>query len=273
MPYRGEILVAIINNRADFALAMDQHWYRVPVSSQEKWLKDRWPPTWLAFYQTKKLGLEAFAINYYAKVHSIRKAYRWQLFPDQPRSEKSERLYYQLLLEPLQKWSKPIYSHRHRRIIFIPTTWEKFSCATEINDLYAESSLEDQLWAALKQQDIRPERQELVTIEDRNYFLDFALYCASGKIDIETDGDEWHANPEKAALDNVRDHDLISTGWEPLHFTTHQIQERASEYCVPKIVGTINRLGGVEEEGRYMPRKINPDAPAGTYQPSLFDNT
>ena len=41
MSYRGEVLVAIINNRADFALAMDKHWYRVPVSSQAKWLKDR----------------------------------------------------------------------------------------------------------------------------------------------------------------------------------------------------------------------------------------
>jgi hypothetical protein len=44
------------------------------------------------------------------------------------------------------------------------------------------------------------------------------------------------------------------------------------EYCVPTILETINHLGGLEEEGRYMPRKIDPDAPAGTYQPSLFDD-
>ena len=176
------------------------------------------------------------------------------------------------MLEPLRQLPKPIYSRRHRRIIFIPTTWEKFSTATEIDDLYAESSLEDQLWMTLKQRDIRPERQELVTIEDRNYFLDFAIYCASGKIDIETDGDEWHATPEKAELDNLRDNDLESAGWQSLRFTTHQINEQTVEYCVPKIVGTINRLGGLEEEGRYMPRKIDPNAPAGTYQPGLFDN-
>jgi len=273
MPYRGEVLVAIINNKADFAQALDQHWYRVPVSSQAKWLKDRWPPKWLALYQTKKLGLKAFAINYYAGVLSIRKAFRWQLFPNQPRNEKSNRLYYQLMLEPLRQLPKPIYSLRHRRIIFIQTTWEKFSNATEINDLYAESSLEDQLWTTLKQRDIRPERQELVTIEDRNYFLDFAIYCASGKIDVETDGDEWHATPEKAELDNLRDYDLESAGWQSLRFTTRQINEQTVEYCVPKIVGTINRLGGLEEEGRYMPRKIDPNAPAGTYQPGLFDDT
>ena len=272
MSYRGEVLVAIINNRADFALAMDKHWYRVPVSSQEKWLKDRWPPKWLALYQTKKLGLEAFAINYYARVHTIRKAFRWQLFPDQPHDEKRNKLYYQRLFEPLSKLPRPICSRRHRRIIFIPTTWSRFSNATEINELYSESLLEDRLWVAMNQRDILSERQELVTIEDRNYFLDFAVYCASGKIDIETDGDEWHATPEKAALDNLRDNDLESVGWQSLRFTTYQVNEQTVEYCIPKIVETINHLGGLEEEGKYMPRKIDPDAPAGTYQPSLFDS-
>jgi very-short-patch-repair endonuclease len=273
MSYRGEVLVAIINNRPDFALAMEEHWYRIPVSSQEKWLKDRWPPKWLALYQTKKLGLEAYAVNYYARVRSIRQAFRWQLFPNQPRNEKSSRRYHQLLLEPLRSLPKPIVSRRRRRIVFIPTTWEKFSSAEEINDLYLESSLEDQLWTALKQKEIQPERQELVTIEDRNYFLDFAIYCALGKIDVETDGDEWHANPEKAALDNVRDNDLESAGWQSLRFTSHQIKDQVAEYCVPKIVRTINRLGGLEEEGKYMPRKIDPDAPTGTYQPSLFNGS
>ncbi len=272
MSYRGEVLVAIINNRLDFALAMDEHWYRVPVSSQEKWLEDRWPPKWLALYQTKKLGLEPFAINYYAKVRSVRQAFRWQLFPNQPRNEKSNRRYYQLMLEPLRQVPKPIYSRRRRRIIFIPTTWDKFSNATEINDLYTESSLEDQLWTALKQHGIDPERQELVTVGERNYFLDFAVYCAAGMLDIETDGDEWHANPEKAELDNLRDNDLKSVGWQNLRFTTRQIKEQTVDYCVSKIVETINRLGGLEEEGRYVPRKIDPDAPAGTYQPGLFDN-
>ena len=54
MTSRGEVLVAIINNHLDFAIAREKHWYRIPVSSKEKWLKDRWPPKWLALYQTKK---------------------------------------------------------------------------------------------------------------------------------------------------------------------------------------------------------------------------
>lgn len=50
---RGELLVAIINNTHDWHYAYDDHWYRIPVSSVRKYLKDRWPPRWLAFYQTK----------------------------------------------------------------------------------------------------------------------------------------------------------------------------------------------------------------------------
>jgi hypothetical protein len=45
----GEVLVAIMNNPLDFTIAQDRHWYRVPVSSAEKWLKGRWPAQWLAF--------------------------------------------------------------------------------------------------------------------------------------------------------------------------------------------------------------------------------
>ncbi len=155
--------------------------------------------------------------------------------------------------------------------MFIATTWDKFRTATEINDLYDESPLEDRLWAEFKRLAINAERQELVTIEDRNYFLDFAIYCDAGKIDVETDGDEWHANPEKAALDNVRDNDLESKGWQQLRFNTKQIREALTNYCVPKIVETINYLGGLPKEGKLLPRKIDLNRPDGAYQLGLFD--
>ncbi len=189
MATRGEVLVAILNNLLDLAVARDQHWYRIPVSSAHKWLKNRWPPQWLAFYQTKVFGSEAFAVNYYARVLDVRQVYRWQLFPDQPHDEKGERRYYQLILTPLRQLPQPIISRRLRRIVFIPTTWEKFINAVEINDLYDESSLEDRLWAELKRLQISAERQEFVQVNGRNYALDFAIYCTSGNLDVETDGD------------------------------------------------------------------------------------
>jgi len=259
------------NNLLDFAVARDEHWYRIPVSSAHKWLKGRWPPQWLAFYQTKVFGSEAFAVNYYARVLDVRQVYRWQLFPDQPHDEKGRRRYYQFILEPLQRLPKPILSRRWRRIVFIPTTWEKFSSAVEINDLYDESPLEDRLWAELKRLQISAERQEFVQVKGRSYALDFAIYCTSGQIDVETDGDTFHANPERAPQDNVRDNDLKTVGWRVLRFNTPQIREKMAEYCLPTIVENINRLDGVDE-GRRVARRINLDAPDGAYQLGLFDD-
>ena len=39
MSRRGELLVAIMNDKRDFAIAQQQNWYRIPVSSAAKWLQ------------------------------------------------------------------------------------------------------------------------------------------------------------------------------------------------------------------------------------------
>ena len=270
MGTRGEVLVAIMNNPLDFAIARDQHWYRIPVSSVEKRLKERWPPQCLAFYQTKVFGDERYAVNYYARVLETRKVFRWQLFPDEPRDEKGWRRYYQLLLSPLQRLQRPILSRRQRRIVFIATTWQKFMNAVEINDLYDDSPLEDRLWAELKRLEISAERQKFEQIKERRYELDFAIYCASGKIDVETDGDTWHADRERIPLDNLRDNDLETVGWRVLRFNTHHIRKAMTEYCVPTIVENVNRLGGVNG-GRLVPRRISLDGPGGWQQLILFE--
>jgi very-short-patch-repair endonuclease len=259
-----------MNNEQDFLIARDKNWYRIPVSSVKKWLKDRWPPQWLAFYQTKVFGPEAYTVSYFAEVLQVRKVYRRELFPKEPQGKKSNRRYYQIMFGPLQKLPAPIVSRRWRRIVFIPTTWVKFVNAAEINDLYDDSPLEDRLWTEFKRHEIPAERQEFVTVKDNNYFLDFAIYCHGGNIDVETDGDSWHANPTKAAQDRLRDNSLAVVGWKVLRFGTKEIRESIADYCMPNIAETINRLGGISED-RYMPRKIDLEAD-GTYQIGLYDD-
>ncbi len=267
--HRGEVLVAVMNNHDDFTIATDQHWYRIPVDSVDKFLKKRWPPQWLAFYQTKIFGHQAYTVYYYAKINKIQQVTRLKLFPHLPKDAKANKCYYQILLDPLQHLPKPIISRRWRRIVFIPTTWEKFNNAVEINDLYDESPLEDRLWAELKRLQIPAERQEFIQCPAANYFLDFAVYCIKNKIDIETDGDTWHANPKQATKDNIRDNALEMTGWKVLRFSTGQIQEHIADYCVPVITQTINHSGGVTAEGELEPRKIDPEVP-GEIQLGLF---
>ncbi|MGB5686075.1 MAG: DUF559 domain-containing protein [Candidatus Electrothrix sp.] len=268
MSDQGEVLIALLNDKKDFAVVRDQHWYRIPVSSAHKWLKNRWPPQWIAFYQTKIFGPEAYSISYYTKVIDVRKVYRQQLFPDEMPNRKSNRQYYQLILNPLQKLPQPILSRRWRRIVFIPTTWCKFTHAAEINDLYDESPLEDRLWVEFKRHGIPAERQEFVKVGKQNYALDFAVYCSEAKIDIETDGDSWHT--KTTAEDNRRNNALEAAGWKVLRFSTQQVQEQMESYCIRNITETINNAGGVDE-GKMVARKINLKA-NGAYQLSLLDS-
>jgi very-short-patch-repair endonuclease len=267
----GEVLVAIVNNLEDMRLAREAGWYRIPVASAQKWLNERWPPRWLALYQTKIFGPEAYAVNYYAPVQDIRLVSRHELFPNTPRNHpKANRRYYQLMLGELQPLPQPIISRRLRRLVFIPTTYEKFETAIEINDLWDESPLEDRLWAIFKRVRIRAERQYAVQIKDKFYFLDFAIFCNKGKIDVETDGDTWHIGTESAQVDRERDNKLASRGWQVLRFNTTEIQERAVDYCVSEVMTTINRLGGPDNT-TGLPVRFDPDDPLGPQQLSLFD--
>ncbi|HEV8575183.1 MAG TPA: DUF559 domain-containing protein [Dehalococcoidia bacterium] len=234
-------------------IARDQNWYRIPLENAHRLLKERWPPRWLAFYQTGKFAGEAFAVNYLARVIDISTVKRSELFPDEPKDDRSERMYYKIVFDGLKLLETPIRSSKWRRIVFIPTTLAKLKGATEINDLFDDSPLENELWSALKEVRIPAERQQMVDVNDKRYYLDFAIYCAKGNLDVETDGDSWHANPERVPEDNRRDNDLNSAGWKVLRFSTLQVREQLSEYCVDTIAKTVNKLGGIQE-GTLSPR-------------------
>ena len=263
------VLVVIVNNARDFAIARDAHWYRVPEAHALKRLSRHWPPQWLAFYQTKVFGDEAYAVRYYARVLGTGRVNRQQLFPDEPEGQKTMRWYRKILLGPLRTLPDPILARRWRRIVFIPTTWQKFVNAVEINDLYDESPLEDRLWVQLKRLRYRAERQMRIAVHERYYFLDFGLYCLSGKIDIETDGDRWHSDPARIPLDNRRDNDLQTVGWRILRFNTLQIREGMTKDCVPTIVDTVNRLGGVDNG--TVPSRVDRAGGESYLQLGLFD--
>jgi very-short-patch-repair endonuclease len=268
---RGEVLVVIMNNERDWQAVREQGWYRIPVSSVKKWLKDPWPPAWLAFYQTKEFGPEAYAIHYYAPVLDIQRATRLELLPDTPRNHpKAQRRYYKILLGPLQKLGTPIFSRRYRRLVFIPTTLEKFRKAVEINDLWQESPLEDKLWTLFKRANIRAECQYPIQVGSENYFLDFAIFCNQGNIDVETDGDTWHSQPDQIAVDNERDNNLATIGWQVLRFNSKQINESPIDYCIRKVMETVNQLDGFDDT-TGVPTRFNPDDPMGPQQLSLFD--
>lgn len=265
------LLVAILNNRLDYEIARDKRWYRIPIGSQRKWLARTWPPKWIAFYQTKIFGSEKYSVRHFAPVLQIRQAFGYELIPTRGQyTEKGQRRYHQLMLGELQSRPEPVYSARRRRITFIPTTFQKFMEADEINDLHDDSPLENAMWAAMKTFDIPAERQSHVSVDKNNYILDFEIRCANGLIDIETDGDTYHANAQQSIIDNRRNNALTKQGYKVLRFSTLEIRERMEEYCIPTVATAINNLGGIYQ-GNRLPRKILLQKDETPFQPSLFD--
>jgi len=264
---KEELLVGIVNRVSDFKIIKNQHWYRIPADKAEKHLKRRWPPKWIAFYYTTRIKEYSQMIINYARITDITKATREELFPFEKKTYKAHRNYYKISFEKLLTLPKPILCQRKRVIIFIKTTYKKFMNAVEMNDLFDDSILENRLWDEFKKNRISAERQEVVKVDDNFYFLDFAIHCKKGKLDIETDGDRWHHNPKGSAKDNFRNNDLSSNGWNIIRFNSQQIREKIESYCVPLIKTNINKLGGIEIDKEMTERflKINPGAHYPTY--------
>jgi len=171
------VLVAVMNNGRDFEIARDRGWYRIPVRHA--------PPSTteaavLAFYFTRAFGEEGWAIHWYAPVRGHELARRRDLLPEEPHHPRADDLYYQLQLGPLVRLERPIPSLRWRRITFIETTWDRFTAAQEINDLFASGA--DGLFVTLKEAGFQPEREYPVREGGVEYVVDLAIPCREGTV-------------------------------------------------------------------------------------------
>jgi very-short-patch-repair endonuclease len=230
-------------------------WYHIPVESAPR----RWPPKVIAFYQGKVFGKEErYKIRYFGEVDRIEIVPRKELFPeDEENLHKAEKPYYRVDIRNLQPRYRPIVSYRPRRLVFLPTTLSKFENAEQINDLFDGSPLEDKLWQTLKQNQILAERQWKIFVEDRTYYLDFAVFCRRGKLAIETDGYTYHYDDRNQIdYDTFRQNEIELDGWRSLRFTSRQVMDgdgdlHGSQYF-PQILRAIEQLGGVETPENYQ---------------------
>jgi very-short-patch-repair endonuclease len=260
----SEVLVALLKEKSHFNNLQEQNWYHIPVENTPK----RWPPEWLAFYQPKAFGADAFRIRYFGRVKAITQTPYGKLFPRKFESTKSEKIYHQIYIEKLEKLPRPIPSRIPRSIVFISTTWHKFINAEQLNDLFDESPLEDIIWQALKSSNIFAERQWKEPVGKSFYQLDFAIFCNQGKVDVEADGDTWHSQRNRIDRDNKRNNDLEKRGWHVLRFNGKEIREEKTKYLI-QVQETINTLDGLKEDG-LVPRKFS-KSDNGSQQLSLFE--
>jgi very-short-patch-repair endonuclease len=268
-----DALVGNVKTRADFARARDEGWYRVPVATVPESLRDpllRGRVRSLALYLPSAFRDEGCQVRWVAPIRAVVERQRRELLPDEPEHPRADQPYLRLDLGPLNLLPHPIPSQRLRRIVLIPTTRAKLETAGEINDLFHASPLEDVLWRALKDDGIEAEREYFVDGDwQRRYALDFAIFGNAGNLDVECDGDAYHANPVKAAYDNRRNNFLTARGWKVLRFSTAQIREALPD-VLTYVRATLKQCGGasmIDHPVTFADVEPLPDA---LWQPALW---
>jgi len=141
------VLVAIVNNLRDFAIARDEHWYRIPVQRAPARAINA---SVLAFYQTRIFEEEAWAINYWAEAREWEIVKRVELLPQEASHPRAQEEYYRINLGEIRRLPHPITSEKWRRITFIITTWERLMEAREVTELLHGDIWEERLYRALR---------------------------------------------------------------------------------------------------------------------------
>ena len=251
----NDVLVAIMKDKTDFVKLHNELWYRIPISSAPSNIKSG-DAKILAFYQTSIFKEDKWQIKWYGRIKKQTEVTRQNLFPTESlKSKKAHVKYYKLELESLHALPKPIPCRLQRKINFIQTTLTKFMSAIEINYLFNDSPLEDMFFDALNKECIPNERQYEVKVNDKNRYLDFAVFCNVNNIAIECDGNTYHDTTEQVHKDKERDNELKGRGWSVMRFTTTMIQNNI-EKSMLDLKNAINSQGGLkmlnEEPVRYM---------------------
>ncbi len=233
-------LVAVVTRRKDWQILRERHWYRIPVDKAPEGLNR---VRFLAFYQTAVFGGEKWSVNYYAAVKGMKRVLRCAILPEESGHPRAHQYYYQIMVDELRQLPRSIPSRRRRRIVFIPTTWERLMRAEEINDLYWTSPIEEKLYRALQRIGLEPERQIYVGGKTTGYFLDLVLFCRDGALDVECDGASYHSGLARAEADRNRDNYLTVAGWRILRFSGKEIRRNTAD-CLRLIKEMVAKLGG-----------------------------
>ena len=134
----------------------------------------------LAFYFTAGFDGNRWAVHWYSEVRGHELVLRRDLFPDEADHPRADQRYYKMQIGPMIPREPPIPSLRWRRITFICSTWDRFSAAEEVNDLYVSGA--EGLYVTLKESGFFPEREYLIREQGETYRADLAVPCKDGVV-------------------------------------------------------------------------------------------
>lgn len=158
------VLVAYVPRPTDFTLIKTESWYRIPYKYAPKGLYSEY----IAFYFGRRFGDQKWAIHYFAENRGHELVRRIDLIPSEPNHKRAQDVYYRVQLGPLQQLERPVISLQWRRILFIHTTGDRFTTASEINDLLIDGdTLVDRQFTTLNE----PESENYRIAESGNDYF------------------------------------------------------------------------------------------------------
>ena len=213
------VLVGVVNRRKDLEIALNKHWYRIPLKSAPKKKAN-----FLALYQTRVFGKEGKSINYYAPIKRTSLILRRKLLPEEKTHPRVNQVYYKLHLGPHHALPHKVRNKSRRRINFGFTTLRKLFNSTEVSQLFDIKPIELIMERLLRRNKIEFISEYSIMKNGRcRYRLDFAIFPQKGKIDVECDSERWHSLPSQKIKDKKRDLYLRRHGWTVLRFAGSEI--------------------------------------------------
>ena len=147
------VLVGVVNRKRDLGYARDDHWYRIPQVRMPRGVHTEY----VALFTSRAFGDQNGGVYYFASVKGVELRYRKELLPKE--KQRADEKYYRLALGELQEKNPPVLNTTKRRFAFIFTTWDRFSGAKTLRDLYSTADYYvDRIFHALKEDGLRPDR-------------------------------------------------------------------------------------------------------------------
>jgi len=173
------VLVGVINRKRDFEMAQTQHWYRVPQGQAAQGIYAEY----IAFFFSRAFGELNGAIHYYARRTGLELVRRRDLLPEEPAHPRADALYHKLQFGELRPKDPPIVNSDRRVVTFIHTTWDRFSQARDLADLYSEAdAFVDRVFHALERQGVRAERRWDTESRPESRGATLVIRCAEGMV-------------------------------------------------------------------------------------------
>ena len=134
------VLVGVINRKSDLNYLLADGWYRIPQARMPDGIFAEYMAFFLSGSAARPYG--ASGIYYYARRQGVELAYRKELLPHDrsPKAlNRADEMYYKVQFKAVLPQNAPISNATARRFAFIHTTWDRFTTARTIADLYRDN--------------------------------------------------------------------------------------------------------------------------------------